>query len=350
MPKLRPLLALSLATGLLAAACGGSSPQGSSGGTGKITVRIASSVPQLSFAPLLVAQHKGFFAQQGVDLQATQLQNGAGTAQQALVGGSIDVLDVGSLAIAIPASKGSPIQAIEGTAKMTTEVCANKKWMDNRGVTPGSPLKQRLAAFKGATLGVTGPASADFDSFRWLLKRYGGLNPDTDVTLTAVGGADSLAGAIEQSKIQGFMVSPPSCEEAAKQGAAEVLIKPGEIKEFSQLIWEVMVTTQPYMQSHKDAVTKVATAVAMGNNYILAHPQESIQLLQKDFSKTDPDIISNAAKDVVFPQVPKDGKMTSGMWNNVSSVLTESGAINQPLDTSEGKIWTNKSIGNPAVS
>ena len=311
-------------------------------------VRIAQSVPTLSFAPLTVARDLGYFAKQGVKLEFTQLESGT-TAQQALIGGSVDFVDSASTEVVAAEAKGAPVQAVEGTMKMTLEVCANKKWMDGKGVTPSSPLAQRMAAFKGATLGITGPGAVSDRAMRWLLQKYGKLNPDTDTTIVTTGSSGLITG-LEQGRLQGFIQSPPNCEvAAATTGAAEVLVKPGDVPEFGNYIHEVLYTTSTWASGHKDLAGKAATALAMGNNYLLQHPQEGTAVVQKAQSKVPPNIVQNAMKDTILPQIPKDGKMDENMWKATNTVLLESGMIKQALDVKEGKVWTNAYIGDAQV-
>ena len=311
-----------------------------------ITVRLAQSVPALSFAPLLAARDLGYFQQQGVDLKYVELQSGA-TAEQAIIGGSVDVTDSASTEVAAAVGQGVPLMAIQNTVMMTLEMCARKDLMDKAGVTPSSPLKDRMAAFKGATLGITGPGAVSDRLTRWLLQKYGGLDPNKDVQITQVGGAAAMAGALQQNRIQGYLLSPPNCEQAGDQ--AEVLIKPSDVPEWQNYVHEVLYTSKDWASKNKEAATRTATAVSMGNNYLLQHPDQSIALMQKDFNSIDPKIIEAAMRNVILPAVRKDGKMSEDMWTATNTVLQEAGMIQKPLDIKEGGIWTNEYIGNANV-
>lgn len=310
-------------------------------------VRIAQSVPTLSFAPLIVARDLGYFEKQGVKLEFTQLQSGS-TAQQAVIGGSVDLVNSASTEVVAAAAQGAPVQAIQGTIKMTLEVCASKKWMDSKGVTASSSLEQRMAAFKGGTIGITGPGAVSDRAMRWLLQKYGKLNPDTDTTIISTG-SEGLIGGLQQGRLQGFLQSPPNCELAAKDGAAIVLVKPSEVPEFGNYIHEVLYSTSTWASSHKDLATKAATALSMGNNYLLQHPAEGTAVVQKAVSSVPADIVNSAMKDIILPQVGKDGKMSPDQWQATNQVLLESGMIKQPMDVSEGKVWTNAYIGDAKV-
>lgn len=312
------------------------------------SVRMAQSVPALSFAPLYVARDMGYFEQQGIKLEFTELQSGA-TAIQALIGGNVDVVDSASTELAAGAAQGLPILATQGTVKMTLEVCASKEWMEKNGVGPSSPLKDRMAAFKGATIAITGPGAVSDRAMRWLLQKYGGLDPNVDTTIVQVGGFSAMPGALQQGRIHGFLLSPPTCEIAAKDGSGMVLVKPSDVPEFANYVHEVLFTTRDFAKNNRDRLTRTATAISMGNNYMLQHPKESIALLQRFFSSVDPKIVEDSVSQIILPQVPKDGKMTEADWKATNNVLLESGLIKEPIDTREGVIWTNEYIGDARV-
>ena len=64
------------------------------------TVKLAQSIPSLSFSPLIIALDRNFFGYQGLKTEFVELQSGA-TALQAIVGGSIDLVDSASTEVAL---------------------------------------------------------------------------------------------------------------------------------------------------------------------------------------------------------------------------------------------------------
>lgn len=309
-------------------------------------VRIAQSIPALSFASLLVARDLKYFEAQGVELQFTELQSGA-TAQQALVGGSVDLTDSASTEIAAGVANGLPLIAIQNTAMQTLEVCVRKDLMDKAGVTASSSIQARMAALRGATIGITGPGAVSDRAMRWLLSKYGSLDPNTDAELVAIS-AGSMSTALEQNRIQAFLLSPPNCE-VISPAIAVVLLKPTEVPEFKNYVHEVLYTSKDWLAKHADLATRTATALSMGNNYVLQHPAEAIALLQKDFASVPPQIVEQSMRDVILPQIPRDGRMNEEMWTATNTVLFESGLVKQALDIKEGALWTNQFIGNAQV-
>jgi len=87
----------------------------------------------------------------------------------------------------------------------------------------------------------------------------------------------------------------------------------------------------------------------MGNNYLLQHPQEGTAVVQKVMKDVPADLVQNAMKDIILPQISKDGKMTPAEWQATNTVLVESGLLKAPLDVSEGNVWTNAYIGDARV-
>jgi len=310
-----------------------------------VKVRFAQSVPALSFAPFIVARRMNFFGYQGVDLELVELQSGA-TALQAVSGGSVDLSDSASTEIGAASSQGLDVIAIQNTIMQTLELCATNKFLDSKGVKPDAPLEARLKALEGARIAITGPGAVSDRATRFLLKKYGGLDPDTQTQIIQVGGAGAISGAMDSGQVDAFLLSPPNCGRT-KDGV--VLVKPADVPEFANYVHEVVYGSRQWIEANKDAAKRAATAVSMGNNFILKYPEDALKLLQEEFKNVDPAVIEKGFRETILPQIKPDGKMDAAMWQNTSSVLLESGQIDKALDTAEGKIWTSEYIGDASV-
>jgi ABC-type nitrate/sulfonate/bicarbonate transport system substrate-binding protein len=203
-----------------------------------------------------------------------------------------------------------------------------------------------MAALKGATLAITGPGAVSDRALRFLLKKYGGLNPDIDAKIVQVGGAAAMPGALDANQVQGFLLSPPACGRT-KNGM--ILIEPSQVPDFATYIFEVVYGKRTWIDAHKDVARAVATAVSMGNNYILKHPEAALVLLKNAFSAVDPAVVETAFNNTIRPAVLPDGKMTQAMWNSTNSVFVEAGILTKAIDTTEGTLWTNAYIGDASV-
>jgi len=303
-------------------------------------VAVGQSIPALSFAALDIAQEMNFFGFLGVDVDYQQLQAGS-TMLQAVSSGSINIGDSASTEIATAAVKGLPLQAIQNTIMMTLQVCVRKAWAQSHGVTPSSPLADRVEALKGAKIAITGPGSVSDTIARWLLKKYTQLDANNDVSLIQVGGAASFAPSLDSDRVQAFILSAPNCQQA-KEG--EVLIQPTEIETFKNYTHEVLYVRSDWAKKNSDIATRVATAVAMGNNFILKHPTQALEVLQKKYPQVPPSVVAKAFGDNILPNIRGDGKFSEEMWASTGQVLQEGGFIAKPLDVTEGAIWTNNYI------
>lgn len=309
------------------------------------TVVVGRSVPALSFAALDVAQQMNFFAYLGVKIEYQTLEAGS-QMTQAVTGGSINLGDSASTEVAAGAVKGLPLQAVENTSMMTLQVCSSVAWDRAHNVTPSSPLADRVKALRGSKIAITGPGSVSDTVARWLLQKYGGLDPNNDASLIQVGGASSFGPALTADKIQAFILSAPNCQQAK---GAEVLIQPTEVAEFRDYTHEVLYTTSSWAKGHMDEASRVATAVAMGNNFILKHPDQALTMLQNQYSSVPPDVIKTAFEENILPNIHPDGQFTQSMWDSTGRILQEGGFITKPLDTAPNAVWSNNYINKSAT-
>jgi NitT/TauT family transport system substrate-binding protein len=309
------------------------------------SVKLAQSIPSLSFSPLIIALDRNFFGYQGLKTDFVELQSGT-SGLQALLGGSVELVASSSDVAAGALAQGAAVQAIQNTMMMTLQVCVRKDYAEKAGVTADSPLADRLKALKGATIGITGPGASSDRNMRYLLIKFGGLDPNTDTTITQVGGASAMAGALDANQIQAFLLSPPNCANT-KEGM--VLVEPSDVDTFKNYTHEVLYGLKTWIDENPEIATKAATAIAMGNNYILQYPDEALKILQAQFSKVDPSVVENAFNKTILPQVKEDGKFDADMWDNTNTVLVDAGIIDKAVDTSEGVVWTNKYIGDASL-
>ena len=119
----------------------------------------------VSVAALDIARQMNFFEYMGVKVKFTELAAGS-TALQALLGGSVDLVDSASVEMAASTARGADVRAIQNTSMMTLQVCVRKDWAAQKGVTASSDLKARVRALDGAKIAISGPGSASNRTMR----------------------------------------------------------------------------------------------------------------------------------------------------------------------------------------
>src|SRR6185369_9546461 len=142
------------------------------------------------YLPLTVAERKGYFKDEGLEVEIPDFAGGA-KALQALVGGSADMVSGAYEHTINMAAKKQPITAVVLQAKYSSIVLVLPK--DKAAKYKGP---QDL---KGLKVGVTAPGSSTNMFVNNLLAR-GGLKP-TDVSIVGVGAGAGAVAAMEKGEI-----------------------------------------------------------------------------------------------------------------------------------------------------
>ncbi|HEY3869920.1 MAG TPA: ABC transporter substrate-binding protein [Actinocrinis sp.] len=324
---------------LAAAGCSssGSGSGSSSSGGGSVTIGVTPA--QITFAPVFLAQAAGYFKDEGITVKLVSLSNGT-TELAALLGGDVDVIAGSGGTFANATAKGGAMVSVLGLAQMSEEVCVMKSWAQGKGITASSSVHARLQALSGSVLGDTSAGSSSQTDFEYLLKTYGGVNPQGGVTFTSTGSPGGAEAALETGKISAFLLSPPTCESVA---GSEVLVTPEQVDTFKAMINNVLFTKSSYASGNATLLGKAVTAVARAENYETANPSATAQEIKSSYPSGTVSLLTDALK-TVSARVPKNGAMTESMWQATSQMLVGAGDISNPLNAAEGALWTNKYI------
>lgn len=142
------------------------------------------------YLPLSIAQYKGFFKQEGLNVTIADFPGGA-KALQALVGGSVDAVSGAYEHTIQMQAKGIPIEAIAlQTSTQGIALGVNK----NKAAHFHS-----YADLKGMKIGVTAPGSST-DGFVGMLLKRGHVNR-SDVSIIGVGAGQQAVAAMQSGEI-----------------------------------------------------------------------------------------------------------------------------------------------------
>jgi ABC-type nitrate/sulfonate/bicarbonate transport system substrate-binding protein len=169
-------------------------------GSAQQTVRVGQGVPTLSFLPVWASRALNTFAPQGLTISAALMPGGDASALAALDAGDVDLAAVGSETALRAAAKGQPFEIFYSLmSKVTLQLVASTSFLESKGVKPGDPLDKRLAALKGAVIGVSGIGGAQEAAARWVAAK-GGLDPRADIKVAQVGNPAALQAALENKR------------------------------------------------------------------------------------------------------------------------------------------------------
>lgn len=302
------------------------------------------SVDIISYAPIYVAAAKDFFREEGVNVRLIYTE-GTGPAVQALVGGSVQFISIDPGGIMQANEKGIDFIAVESLVnKLTMDFVLSNEVIERTGIQPDAPIEERFKALNGLTIGITS-AGAPTDLFTRYYLGQAGLVPEKDAQLLAVGGGPSLAAAMKQGQIAGFMLSPPQPQIVEAEGYGKVFISgsAGDVPGMDQFPYLALTTRRSYMESNPDIVRAVARALARGNNFVNDYPEETLEILQDHYKNVEPHILE-ASFASVAPAINRDGLMTEQGWINSKEIFLGAGTITGDLDTKEGLLWTNEFV------
>ncbi len=254
-----------------------------------IKLRFASTLflgEMLSF----VAYEKGFFREQGLDIELSANTAGWQSLKQ-LFEGRADVATVAQLPVvyaALDRSKYTQVPAAD-FAVVADLTVANRAQAGvgrrDRGINGPADLR-------GKTIGLPRGTTADFfmDS---MLRRHGLSEADVKVVNLDV---TELAPAVADGRVDAVLGWQPHTSRALKAlGDNGVLLEVGYRYPSAWLV----VFMKDYLRSHPGVAERFLRAMAQAEDHATAHPQESQEILAR-YLKTDLAAVRDGLADVGF--------------------------------------------------
>jgi ABC-type nitrate/sulfonate/bicarbonate transport system substrate-binding protein len=313
--------------------------------TAQQTVRIAQGFASLSFLPVWAARAQNSFAAEGLTATTVVSPGGDPAALAALDSGDVDLAAVGTESALRAAAKGQPFKIVYNLmSKVTLEVVVSASFLERTGVQPSDPLQKRIGALKGATIGVGAVGGTQETAARWLVAK-GGLDPKADIKIAQVGSPAALQAALENKRIDAFVLSPPEGYLATKSGAGTILIKLGdEFPLLSNQPYLVLVAKTPIDAKASEVIIKTLRALQAASAALAKDPDAAAITIQKQFfAKADPDAIVAAVKSL-RSGIAGGGALDVQSFQNQLVFSKEVGIdFGKDIDAaaSQNELWTN---------
>lgn len=335
------LVAVTIAA-LMLAACGGAGTGGGADGDGEMpTIQIASA-PNVFLSALYVAQDKGYFTEEGVNVEVVEIEAGTDSVA-ALVSGNAQVADVGFDDLLELASEGEEglVMVQNILNRVTLTMVMNPDLAAELGVTRESPIEERYAALEGLRIGITSPGAPTDKYMRYYL-REAGLDPDQDVEIIAIGGGSSLLAALESDQIDVFHLSPPSPYVAEAGGFGTVLIDgpAGDVEEFSNFLYTAWAANREWAEANPDAMSAFNAALDRAMEDIAADPEAQVPAITEAIGSDDP-AITQRTLEALLPAMSTDGCFSEETVRSSLDIMFETEIIEEEGDSAEGVFWTN---------
>lgn len=169
--------------------------------------------PLLYYLPLTVAEKKGFFKEQGLEVEINDFGGGA-KSLQALVGGSVDVVTGAYEHTIRMQAKGQDIRAVVELGRFPGIVIAVRKDLAGK--------VKSAADFKGLKIGVTAPGSSTALTAQYAMVKAG--LKASDAPIIGVGGGASAVAAMKQGQVDLISHLDPVISKLEADGDVTALI------------------------------------------------------------------------------------------------------------------------------
>ena len=218
----------------------------------------------LYYLPLTIAEQRGYFKAEGLDLTIADFAGGA-RALQAVVGGSADVVSGAFEHTVNMQSKGQSMRAfvLQGLAPQIV-----------LGINPKTmPDFKTVADLKGKKIGVTAPGSSTNVMVNFLLAKAG-LKP-SDVSIIGVGASQGAVAAMTSGQIDAISNLDPVITLLQRGGNLKIASDTRDPREAERVFGGPMPAAclyapQPFIDRHPNTVQAMTNAIVRADKWIQA--------------------------------------------------------------------------------
>lgn len=299
-------------------------------------------IPNVQFAPLYVAIEKGFYKEEGLEVEVDYNME---TDSVALVGaGELRFAVVSGEQVLLGRAQGLPVVYVMAWYQ---EFPVGVASLAEKGITTPQDLR-------GTRVGIPGLYGASYIGFKALLNA-GGLE-EKDLTLDSIGftQAEALADRLEDAAVV-YISNEPN---KLRAEGFDVNVMP--VSDYLSLVANGLITSEAMIRDHPETVRAMVRATLRGIQYAAQHPDEAFEICIRPHKQTIRDdvgdlvvektsryyvenLISLAPEEqAVQRQVLADsirlwkaelgGVSDPAAWANMQNLLLQMGLLAEPLD------------------
>lgn len=254
-------------------------------------VRLSHSALESSNAVWYVAQDRGFYKKNGLDVELLFIPSTT-TSVSSLVAGDVHVGN---------ASGGGVASAVVAGADLVMVACYLNSLPYELVVHESIKSAEDL---KGRSVGISRVGSASDVAARALIRGLG-LEPDKQVPIMQVGGPAERAASFRTGRIAGFP-SPPGIVHLTQGMAFRVLISTADFQKRFDFPYICATTTKSYLSRQRETVKKVVMAHIEATEFFKNHKEQSKKIISKYSRITNAGYLEDAyrASAKLYERVP----------------------------------------------
>ena len=235
-----------------------------------------------------ITEGAGFYKAEGITVEVVRFSSGSKIIASVL-GGSADasMVNIGNTTLAI--QKGGDLATLATLYTiMPFAVVLSNDALKKTGITPATPLDERVKRLQGLRIATTGPGSGT-DQFIRTLFVARGMNPDKEVTLQTLGDGGTMLAAMEAKAIDGFVLGSPVTNQAVQKGLGKIAISgiSGEVPEFNGLTYLGLIASREAIEKKGPVLMKTVRALTRGMKFVRDNPAETRRIARAHFSDID---------------------------------------------------------------
>jgi NitT/TauT family transport system substrate-binding protein len=261
----------------------------------------------------LIAQEKGYFAEEGLDVKVLPTEGGSFVVQQ-IVAGKVKFGIASPEPFMIAASKGLPVKALMETDRGTVFIAA-----------PADSDVKSLDDLRGKKLGIAGPGSGEVPFVKLVLDKTG-LTDDVDLLPVGAGGP-AVYNALKRGRIGAYAGYTNDLAGVQAAGLELINILPPE---YDSLPGDIFILTDETLANPEDKETaiKIMRAWNKGTQFSLDNPEEALKLACKRVpEECEDDAVAKSFMDITLDAVgPREGK-TLGAFDFEDSQIVLDGLL-----------------------
>jgi len=238
-------------------------------------IRLAYSAFAYANPPFWIAHDLKLFDKYGLDTELVYVSGARPI--QAMLGGSIDVSQVGGAATVAAAAQGADV-AILGTIFTRLNFAVH-----------ASPQIKQVGDLKGKTLATGAIGGNTYFAALLFLSKFGWV-PNKDVTLFASGGSPEVLSALVQGRFPAGVLTAPTTHMAARMGFREIFDLATMDFPFPTLS---VVSTRKYSDANPEVILNVLRATCEAIYIYRTHPEQALPVIAKYMrvAKDDPALV-----------------------------------------------------------
>jgi NitT/TauT family transport system substrate-binding protein len=289
------------------------------------TVNFAMPSIGMLYLPVYVAEQMGYFTDAQIDANLQVFKAGGGTSMAAVLGGDMDVY-IGSTSAALRAASKDTNTVIIGAlmTQYASNVVMRGEFAKEKGLTADSTIEERLAALKGARIGVTGAGSGTHQLALYMLTEAG-LDPERDATVVFVGGGNEILAAFSRDRIDAFTLSNPTSDTAIAQYDGFLLFNTaaGQLPALDGHLYISVNTRQGWIDENPEVAKRMMSAIQRAQT-AMQDPALTEEIRDKVYAAYFPKVekmLFDQAWTAVLPAYPTSPTMTRPQVERVVNFL-----------------------------